>query len=33
MEDKIIKATAKDGMVRIIGGITSNLVNEGYKNT
>ena len=31
MEDKIIKATAKDGMVRIIGGITTNLVNEGTK--
>ncbi|AGX43717.1 Hsp33 family molecular chaperone HslO [Clostridium saccharobutylicum] len=31
MEDKIIKATAKDGMVRIIAGITTNLVNEGTK--
>ncbi|HEX9025181.1 MAG TPA: Hsp33 family molecular chaperone HslO [Clostridium sp.] len=29
MEDKIIIATAKDGMVRIIAGITTNLVNEG----
>ena len=29
MEDKIIRATAKDGMVRIIAGITTNLVNEG----
>ena len=27
--DKIIKATAKDGMVRIIAGQTTNLVNEG----
>jgi len=31
MEDKIIKAMAKDGMVRIIAGITTNLVNEGSK--
>ena len=31
MEDKIIRATAKDGMVRIIAGITTNLVNEGTK--
>lgn len=31
MEDKIIIATAKDGMVRIIAGITTNLVNEGSK--
>ena len=31
MEDKIIIATAKDGMVRIIAGITTNLVNEGTK--
>lgn len=31
MEDKIIRATAKDGMVRIIGAITTNLVNEGTK--
>ncbi len=31
MEDKLIKATAKDGMVRIIGAITTNLVNEGTK--
>lgn len=29
MKDKIINATAKDGMVRIIGAITTNLVNEG----
>jgi molecular chaperone Hsp33 len=29
MEDKIVRATAKDGMVRIIAGITTNLVNEG----
>ena len=29
MEDKLVKATAKDGMVRIIGAITTNLVNEG----
>lgn len=27
--DKIINATAKDGMIRIIGGITTDLVNEG----
>lgn len=31
MEDKIIIATAKDGMVRIIAGITTDLVNEGTK--
>ena len=31
MEDKIIIATAKDGMVRIIAGITTNLVNEGSR--
>lgn len=31
MKDKIIKATAKDGMIRIIGGITTNLVNEGVR--
>ncbi|AYE35550.1 Hsp33 family molecular chaperone HslO [Clostridium septicum] len=29
--DKIIRATAKDGMVRIIAGETTNLVNEGSK--
>ena len=29
MKDKIIRGTAKDGMVRFIGGITTNLVNEG----
>lgn len=31
MKDKIIRGTAKDGMVRFIGGITTNLVNEGIK--
>ncbi|EKQ57030.1 MULTISPECIES: Hsp33 family molecular chaperone HslO [unclassified Clostridium] len=31
MQDKIIKATAKDGMVRIIAGITTELVNYGSK--
>ncbi|WP_252243026.1 Hsp33 family molecular chaperone HslO [Clostridium sp. ZBS14] len=31
MKDKIVRATAKNGMVRIIGGITTNLVNEGSK--
>ena len=31
MKDKIIIATAKDGMVRIIAGVTTNLVNEGSK--
>ena len=31
MQDKIVRATAKGGMVRIIGGITTNLVNEGCK--
>lgn len=29
MMDKIIKATAKDGMIRIMAGSTTNLVNEG----
>ncbi|MDU2994043.1 MAG: Hsp33 family molecular chaperone HslO, partial [Clostridium sp.] len=29
MKDKIIRATAKDGMVRILGGITTNMVNDG----
>lgn len=29
MSDKIIKATAKDGMIRIIGAVTTDLVNEG----
>ena len=29
MKDKIIRGTAKDGMVRFVGGITTNLVNEG----
>ena len=31
MQDKIVKATAKNDMVRIIAGITTNLVNEGTK--
>ncbi|MCR6513275.1 MAG: Hsp33 family molecular chaperone HslO [Clostridium sp.] len=31
MKDKIIRGTAKDGMIRFIGGITTNLVNEGVK--
>ncbi|MGL5416881.1 MAG: Hsp33 family molecular chaperone HslO [Clostridium sp.] len=31
MKDKIIRGTAKNGMVRFIGGITTNLVNEGTK--
>ena len=31
MEDKLIRATAKDGMVRIIAAITTNLVNEGTR--
>lgn len=31
MKDKIIRATAKEGMIRIIGGITTNLVSEGSK--
>lgn len=31
MKDKIVRATAKNGMVRIIAGITTNLVNEGSK--
>lgn len=30
-KDKIIRATAKDGMVRIIAGITTELVDEGAK--
>lgn len=29
MKDKIINATAKDGMIRIIGAVTTSLVNEG----
>lgn len=29
--DKIVRATAKDGMVRIIAGITTELVNEGTR--
>ena len=29
MQDKIVKATAKNDMVRIIAGITTNLVTEG----
>ncbi|GAA0075797.1 Hsp33 family molecular chaperone HslO [Clostridium sp. CTA-5] len=31
MKDKIVRATAKEGMIRIIGGITTNLVSEGSK--
>lgn len=31
MQDKIIRGTAKDGMVRFVGGITTELVNEGTK--
>lgn len=31
MQDKIVRATAKNGMVRIIAGITTELVNEGSK--
>lgn len=31
MQDKIVRATAKDGMVRIIAGITTNMVNEGRR--
>ncbi|MBQ3423209.1 MAG: Hsp33 family molecular chaperone HslO [Romboutsia sp.] len=31
MQDKIVRATAKNDMVRIIAGITTNLVNEGAK--
>lgn len=31
MKDKIIKATAKNGMIRIIAGDTTNLVNEGCR--
>jgi molecular chaperone Hsp33 len=31
MQDKIVRATAKDGMVRIIAGITTNMVNEGCR--
>lgn len=31
MKDKIVRATAKNGMIRIIGGITTELVNEGSK--
>ena len=27
--DKIIRCTAKDGMIRIIGGITTEVVNYG----
>lgn len=30
-KDKIVRATAKDGMVRIIAGITTELVNEGTR--
>ncbi|OPD20042.1 heat-shock protein Hsp33 [Clostridium botulinum] len=31
MKDKLVKAIAKDGQVRIIGAITTKLVNEGVK--
>lgn len=31
MKDKIVRGTAKNGMVRFIGGMTTNLVNEGVK--
>lgn len=31
MEDKLVKATAKNGMVRIIGAVTTNLVNDGCR--
>lgn len=31
MQDKIVRATAKNDMVRIIAGITTNLVNDGAK--
>ena len=31
MQDKIVRATAKNDMVRIIAGITTNLVNEGAR--
>ncbi|SQB89978.1 Hsp33-like chaperonin [Clostridium tetanomorphum] len=31
MSDKLVKAIAKDGQVRIIGAITTELVNEGVK--
>ncbi|EJO5349098.1 Hsp33 family molecular chaperone HslO [Clostridium botulinum] len=31
MQDKLVKAIAKDGQVRIIGAITTELVNEGVK--
>ncbi|SFU60473.1 molecular chaperone Hsp33 [Clostridium sp. DSM 8431] len=29
MKDKIVRGTAKDGMIRVIGGITTNMVNDG----
>lgn len=29
MKDKIVRGTAKDGMIRVIGGITTNLVADG----
>ncbi|MDS0527511.1 Hsp33 family molecular chaperone HslO [Clostridium sp. SHJSY1] len=29
MKDKIVRGTAKDGMIRVIGGITTELVNDG----
>lgn len=31
MQDKIVRATAKNDMVRIVAGITTNLVNEGAR--
>ena len=31
MSDKIVRATAKDGMIRIIAAETTELVNEGVK--
>ena len=31
MKDKIVRGTAKNGMVRFIGGMTTNLVNEGTR--
>ena len=31
MEDKLVNATAKNGMVRIIGAVTTNLVNDGCR--
>ncbi|NLK95403.1 MAG: Hsp33 family molecular chaperone HslO [Clostridiales bacterium] len=31
MQDKIVKGTAKNGMIRVIGAMTTNLVSEGVK--